>query len=304
MLNKPLIVVLLSTYNGEKYLEEQIESILKQRNVEVFLLVRDDGSSDQTISILKEYQERGCLKFYTGENKQPAKSFMDLIYSSPNAPYYAFCDQDDYWLDDKLEIAVNALERERSDIPCLYYGMPRIVDEKLKLIQPQPTAVETMTTFNSCLVNSKATGCTMVFNKSLCDLLKSAKPEYVLMHDAWVHKVCLALEGKVIFDPDVHILYRQHGNNVVGVPKGFLGKIRLYVNELKNDDQMRSRCVRSLVESYGNLMAPDKKRKAEIVANYQESLTNTLRLFFDRKIKTDYWKRNLMYKSAVLLRRY
>ena len=304
MSNKPLVIVLLSTYNGERFLREQIDSILKQKNVDVRLFVRDDGSSDSTISILEEYQNHGYLSFYTGENKRPAQSFMDLVYSSPDAPYYAFCDQDDYWIDDKLEIAVNKLEREDKDIPCLYYGMPRIVDEKLCILQPQPKTSETMTTFESCLVNSKATGCTMVFNEKLASILKLAKPDYVLMHDAWVHKVCLALEGKVIFDPDVHILYRQHNGNVVGAPKNLREKLDLYLNEFKKADQMRSRCIKSLVESYGNLMTPEKLEEAKIVAYYRDSISKTMRLLFNKRIKTNYWKRNVMYKGAVLFRRF
>lgn len=298
------VVVLLSSYNGEKYLKEQIDSILTQEGVVVQLIVRDDGSKDSTLDILEGYQTKGKLKYYSGENKRTAQSFMDLVYAAPEAEFYAFSDQDDYWLPDKLRIGVEQIKKENCNTPLLYYGMPRIVDEKLNLILPQSATCETMTTFESCLVNSKATGCTMIFNKVLWHILKSARPEYVLMHDAWAHKVCLALEGKVIFDPDVHILYRQHGNNVVGVPKNLLGKIRLYYGEFKKDDQMRSRCVKSLVESFGEQMPPDKRHEAEIVAHYKDDWVKTLRLLFNRKIKTDYWKRNIMYKSAVLFRRF
>ena len=298
------VVVLLSSYNGEKYLKEQIDSILNQEGVYVHLIVRDDGSKDSTLDILEGYKKRGKLKYYNGDNKRTAQSFMDLIYTAPEAEFYALSDQDDYWLPDKLRIGVEKIKKEDCQTPILYYGMPRIVDEKLNLIRPQSDTSEIMTTFESCLVNSKATGCTMVFNKSLCDILKSAKPDYVLMHDAWAHKVCLALDGKVLFDSDVHILYRQHGNNVVGIPKNLLDKIRLYYGEFKKDNQMRSRCVRSLVESYGERMLPDKRQKAEMVAYYRDDFVKTLRLFCNGKIKTDYWKRNIIYKVAVLFRRF
>lgn len=298
------VIVLLSTYNGERFLREQIDSILNQEGIDVNLIVRDDGSKDSTLDILEEYKKEGKLKYYTGENKRTAQSFMDLIYTAPEAEFYAFSDQDDYWLPDKLRIGVEQIKKENCKTPLLYYGMPRIVDEKLNLIKSQSATCETMTTFESCLVNSKATGCTMIFNKALWHILKSTRPDYVLMHDAWAHKVCLALGGKVIFDPDVHILYRQHGNNVVGVPKNLLGKIKLYYGEFQKDDQMRSRCVRSLVESFGDQMSPDKRKEAEIVAYYSDDLVKTLRLLFNRRIKTNYWKRNIMYKSAVLFRRF
>lgn len=294
------VVVLLSTYNGEKFLREQIDSVLNQKDVNVQIIVRDDGSSDATIDILNEYKQSGKIVFYTGENKRTAQSFMDLVYSSPDSDYYAFCDQDDYWLPDKLSIGVEKIKAETDDVPILYYGMPRIVDEKLNPLYEDPPVCETMTTFNSCLVNSKATGCTMVFNRKLCELLKSSHPDYVLMHDAWAHKVCLAMDGKVIFDPDVHILYRQHGGNVVGVPKNFMGKIKLYYSEFQKNDQMRSRCVQSLLDSYGDHMSSEKRRTAEIVANYRNDFRSKMKLFFNREIKTDYRKRNLLYKLAVL----
>lgn len=294
-------MVLLSTYNGAKYLREQLDSILKQTNVNVQIIVRDDGSSDATLEILKEYKQAGRIHYYSGENKRTAQSFMDLVYNSPDSDYYAFCDQDDYWLPDKLIIGMEAIKAEKEDdMPLLYYGMPRIVDEKLKDIYANPPICETMTTYNSCLVNSKATGCTMVFNRKLCNLLKSSRPDYILMHDAWAHKVCLAMDGKVIFDPDVHILYRQHGGNVVGVPKNFIGKMKLYYREFQKDDQMRSRCIQSLLDSYGDRMSTEKRKKAEIVAAYKNSFGSKMKLFFNREIRTDYWKRNLLYKLAVL----
>ena len=94
------VLILLSTYNGERYIKEQIESLLKQENVKVSILVRDDGSTDGTINILNEYQKQGKLKWYTGENLKPAKSFMNLVENAPEYEYYAFCDQDDVWLKD------------------------------------------------------------------------------------------------------------------------------------------------------------------------------------------------------------
>ena len=89
------ITVLMSTYNGEMFIREQIDSILNSKDVELQLLVRDDGSSDQTIPILKSYQTKKKLSFYQGHNVRPAKSFMELLCKAPNSKYYAFSDQDD-----------------------------------------------------------------------------------------------------------------------------------------------------------------------------------------------------------------
>ena len=96
----------MSTYNGQKYIRQQIDSILQQTNVEVNLLVRDDGSKDDTIKILDEYKQEGKLTYYTGPNLGPQLSFLNLLNNCPKADYYAFADQDDYWEKDKLSTAV------------------------------------------------------------------------------------------------------------------------------------------------------------------------------------------------------
>lgn len=126
------ILVLMSTYNGEKYLKEQIDSILAQKNVEVTIRVRDDGSTDGTIRILEEYQKCGKLNWYSSTNMGPAKSFLDLVYNAPlKYDYYAFCDQDDYWKEDKLYKAIERLEHF-DDKPALYHCELEIVDENRK----------------------------------------------------------------------------------------------------------------------------------------------------------------------------
>ena len=107
------VCVLMSTYNGEKYLKEQIDSILKQKGVKVNLLVRDDGSTDNTLSLLEEYKKKGLLDYCCGSNMKPARSFMELLSIAPDSDYYAFSDQDDYWEHDKLFNAVKNTEKKR-----------------------------------------------------------------------------------------------------------------------------------------------------------------------------------------------
>ena len=100
----------MSSYNGEMYLDEQLESIVAQKGVMTDILVRDDGSSDHTCDILDQWQQKTSLRWYSGENIGPARSFMDLLRQSGDSCYYAFSDQDDYWLSDKLKVAVDKLE--------------------------------------------------------------------------------------------------------------------------------------------------------------------------------------------------
>lgn len=103
------VAVLMATYNGERFLREQLDSLLNQKDVTVKILVRDDNSKDSTVSILEEYKSKSLLQWYTGEHLGVEKNFLDLLRHAPEADYYAFCDQDDVWDDNKLSVAINHL---------------------------------------------------------------------------------------------------------------------------------------------------------------------------------------------------
>ena len=122
------VTILLSTYNGEKYLEEQLESITSQKGVSTKIIVRDDGSSDRTCDILDTWKEKSALTWYRGENIGPAQSFMDLLRNAGDACYYAFSDQDDFWLSDKMQTAVSKLE-SYDGRPALYFCQTELVDK-------------------------------------------------------------------------------------------------------------------------------------------------------------------------------
>ena len=143
------ITVLMSTYNGEKYLHEQIDSILRQQGVKVNLLVRDDGSTDNTLAILDKYQEEGLLTFYTGENLGPQRSFLHLLQQAPQSDYYAFADQDDIWLEDKLSTGIKQLQNDKEK-PALYFSQTQLTDEELN---PIPSVIiHPKVTFGEMLV--------------------------------------------------------------------------------------------------------------------------------------------------------
>ena len=127
------IAVLMSSYNGEKYILKQIESILAQVGCEVHLFVRDDGSCDSTTEILKKYADEGKLEWYQGDNLKPAKSFLKLLYESGEYDYYAFADQDDIWDNDKLSYGIQYLEKYQ-DKPAIYFSKARYIDSEDNLI--------------------------------------------------------------------------------------------------------------------------------------------------------------------------
>ena len=136
----------MSSYNGEEFIREQIDSILGQEGVETALHVRDDGSTDSTQEILEEYRKQGKLRWYTGDNLKPAKSFMDLIATvETDAEYIALSDQDDVWLPEKLKTATEALKEFPKDRPAMYYGNTKLVDRELKEIRQEPATYVSLT---------------------------------------------------------------------------------------------------------------------------------------------------------------
>lgn len=220
------IAVLMSTYNGENYIKEQIDSILAQTgDFTLELWVRDDGSRDGTVDILARYAEAGKLRWYTGENRKPAHSFMDLLLSCPEYDYYAFADQDDVWQPDKLASGISQLKAQEG--PALYCANAQLVDRHLdslgRCVYKQPPRLDLHTL--SCA--GDLLGCTMVFNAPLAQLLQSCPmPGAMVMHDFYLALVCLLAGGNILFDQTPRMLYRQHGANVVGASHSKLSALK------------------------------------------------------------------------------
>ncbi len=261
------VLVIMATYNGQKYLREQIQSILGQEKVRVSLLVRDDNSNDRTCNILENYQNQGKLEWYTGIHLNVTKGYFDLMKKavSYNVDYIAFSDQDDVWDKDKLYVAVQALEKFNENIPSLYYCGQRLVDSNLKPIANHE--LNRQRSLKTRFILSDFAGCTGVFNKRLLNEVIGYEPNYMLMHDTWILKICLALGGSVVVDSGCHMNYRQHDSNAVGLGRNlpaYLKQVRQYLNEYKVELQMRE-----LLKGYGNRMVPEYKELAEACCNYR-----------------------------------
>lgn len=300
LIKKKKILVLMSTYNGEKYLKEQIDSLLSQENVDLNILVRDDGSSDSTLSILKDYSNKGLLTWYCGENLRSAKSFMDLIQRASNADYYAFCDQDDVWNPDKLYMAISKLEKfKEKDCSVLYCSNYQLVDEQLNNLSDN-NHVST-TTFNAALVSSCATGCTIVFNYELLKILKKFNPTNIVMHDDWAHKVCLSVGGIVIYDSNKMLKYRQHDNNVDGGQHSFKQRLQGILRRIIYKDCIRSKQIQDILIGYYEQMSNENYEMAYMVANYKKNIRLRIKLLFSKTVITPFNKLNRGFKVAILL---
>lgn len=292
---KPVACVLMSTYNGERYLQQQIDSLYTQQDVDICIVARDDGSTDSTLNILDcNATEKECFSWYADGHLGSARSFLNLISNAPEAEYYALCDQDDVWDKDKLKCAIEMLETADPAKPALYYSNLRVVDENLSFHRNAHGKPWVMRNKYSALVDVAATGCTVVFNKALCDLLKARMPKECKMHDEWIFMVC-SFFGTVIYDFEPHISYRQHSSNVLGTHlDGYsLRWVKQKLRRTKEESWLpRSVNANSLLEEYRDLLTDKEIRKIEKVADCNRSILKRINLLTDlgihgRSIKTD-----------------
>lgn len=247
------VAILMSTYNGEKYLREQIDSILFQKGVEVTLYIRDDGSSDGTIDIVKKYAQKYQNIIWTiGKNVGVGNSFMQLIYDCPDDfDYYAFSDQDDIWLEDKLKVAIDNIKPK--DRPALYASNQMLVDENGSQISLRyPKDYDMQNSVEAQFQINRISGCTFVFNKMLKKVLSEPvrRPTEELLrkriHDVWVSNVAALYDG-IVYDNNAYIQYRQHENNVVGAyAYGHLYDLKEKIKKIKNPAYRNGRSSISL----------------------------------------------------------
>lgn len=298
------VIVLLSTYNGEKYLAEQINSLLKQEGVSVEIIVRDDGSTDSTCDMLNRWQSQGVIKWYSGGNAGAAGSFMELLYNSPDAEYYAFCDQDDIWFPDKLIRGISAIkEKKTNNVPVLYFSAQTLIDEESNIIGH--SIPKRLFTFGESLLRNPAAGCTMIFNKATRDLIIKNPPRYVYMHDMWLYMSCQAVNGTIIFDPKPSMLYRQHGNNVVGCKQSLYQKAkRRFKMFLDGKDSIRLKTCEELLHCFSSKMPERHVYILKNILSYRKSLIAKFRVLFFPELKTTSPIAKLALAISLLMNRY
>lgn len=224
-----LVAILLATYNGEKYITQQLQSIANQTCKDVAVYVHDDGSTDDTLAIVKSFEEKTDLKIVVlddDRSRGPRDSFMWLL-EHVDARYYMFCDQDDVWLPQKVEKSIAKLQtieaKHTKTMPCMIHSDLRVVDASLNTIHESmwelwQMDVKLMRRLPYLAIKNVFTGCTMAINRAARD--KSLEGyQYAHMHDHWVGMV-VAKYGVIDCVPERLMLYRQHGGNVVSAGEG------------------------------------------------------------------------------------
>lgn len=292
------VTVLLSTFNGGKFLREQLDSLLAQKGVKVNIFIRDDGSTDNTAEILREYESRQQLSWYQGQNKGWAMSFMELVSKAPDSDFYAFCDQDDVWQQDKLSRAVGKIEKSGRE-NVLYFS--NLTSWRSGMEEGLVKGDFHFDRYTS-LVMCQAYGCTMVFDRALMMLLRNHMPDSVAAHDYWVY-LTASFFSTLIYDEQSRILYRQHGTNQVGSQNRMSEVLKRRYNLFfhRNSRFRHDLQAETFLSLYQDILSDEDKYAVRLVADYRKSLKNKLALIADKRIWTGMRRHDVVFVTKIIL---
>ncbi len=264
-----LVTVLLAVYNGEKYLAAQLDSILGGSFKNFNILIRDDGSTDNSLKIAEDYANRySQITVLQGEPTGSAcRNFFELIKAADD-DYVMFCDQDDYWLPDKIQKTFEKMlvtENGDKQTPVLIHTDLSVADAELNIIAPSFFKFQAISpersALNNLLVQNNVTGCTAMINRSLLNLAKNA-PDSCAMHDWWLALLAAAF-GKTAYLDEPTMLYRQHGDNQVGAKKatGMDFIVRKIKTRKQTEANYRAAFAQAneLLRLYGDKLTPKQR---------------------------------------------
>jgi len=301
------VAILMGTFNGGKYLSAQLESIACQTYCDWTLIASDDGSTDETVALLEQFQRvhgAARVQIRRGPRAGFAQNFLAMACEAGiRADYYAFCDQDDVWLPEKLQLTIERLERERrtaddtQELPLLYCGRTAYVRNDLRVYSHSPLFIFPCS-FRNALVQSVAGGNTMAFNHATKVLLEGAGTLPISSHDWWAYLLVTGVGGRVFYDPRPLILYRQHAEALSGGNSSLLSKFSRLIRLFKGDfklllnrnsyclDAVRPQLVDHALEVLGlfermrKARFKDRLRLFSVCGVYRQSLSGTLTLMF------------------------
>lgn len=274
------VCILMSTYNGEKYIEEQIQSIFNQTIwQDCFLYIRDDGSKDDTRNILKKYEKLPNVKVEYGKNLGYAASFAKLLETAPESEFYSYSDQDDYWYSNKLERGIAFLEKENKNIPLMYFANCDYTDKYLNIIGKRTLNI-TSFTFEKALFDCWALGFTQIINKKLRDLQVLAKDKAV--HDHFSEMLALAF-GKQIYDTFSCAKYRRHENTITTTRNNTLKIKRELIKKLLTKNGLKNvKEYSALNENYNFLFTDKQKKLISALSKEKKNIHEKMTLIFYR----------------------
>lgn len=295
------IAVLMSTYNGEKYLDQQLDSLYRQSlRDSMKIYIRDDGSRDRTPDRIRRWADKMDIELYRGENVGPARSFWELFMDdSIRADYYAFCDQDDIWDPDKLEAAVRRLNGNTHLYVCGF----RSIDERGRVICARGTSAVPEISVPALFVSGAAQGCAMVFTDALREYVRKMNLTQIPMHDLMLTLYALNY-GDFYWDRKPHFSYRMHRENVVAKQnKSGIGKLKsTYSSWIGGSRNPMYLVAKEYMDNCPKLRT-ETREYLETMSGYKGSIRRKIRLiFYFRKKKAGFDQRALRsYQMRILL---
>jgi len=273
-----MISILLASYNGEKYIAEQIDSLLAQTVQDFKLFICDDSSTDSTFSIITQYAAKHPEKIYATQNpvnSGGAKHNFIRMMIEHSADYIMLCDQDDVWLPYKIETTLARMQEMESEFgsgtPLLVHTDLIVVGENLETISPSYKAAMNAdygkTKLHNQIIQNTLTGCTAMYNRALAGLITEA-PQFMVMHDWWLMLIASAF-GKIAPLDGKTILYRQHGKNDTGAKK--VKALSFKIHKLLNYKEIKKALnetypqAQSLLDIYGSKLTQEQKK---LLADY------------------------------------
>lgn len=280
--------VVMATYNGAGYIVEQMTSIMSQRDVDVSLTIYDDCSTDGTVAVVREYIETVCsdaerplIRLIVGEQNIgfPGSFFAGLDGAPNNVDFYAFADQDDVWLLDKLSDSLSALDgRLDADTPILYTEPTTCVNEELDFLYER-SLDSLRISVSSFFLRARCAAHTMVFNRALRDhLLAFSSRHYGFSHGYLALILSIATGGSLVVGNRSHTLHRRLGSSVSDGGKGIGNRVRAEINNLLRPNINRSALARELLEYKPELLGEQDRTFLETCASYRGSVRSHLRL--------------------------
>ena len=295
--------ILLSTYNGSRFILEQLDSLTSQLDCLVDIRARDDGSTDDTAEKLRRHsQADGRLTIVGGSNLGVTNSFLSLLRDAPDGyDAYFFCDQDDVWNPRKVSYAMRTLSAQAAATPALYFCRLRYISETG--VHLGSSRVPPHVGLQNALVENVAIGCTLAMNgaarRAICDRL----PKRAIMHDWWSYLVVSAL-GAVVFDPRTLIDYRQHGGNTVGAEQGKLSVRMVRRFRRKADVVTRSAQAAEFLHLYSDKMPRENRQLVELFVAGKHSWRRRIDLLRQQLVRRSTWSDQLLLSAQLAINDY
>lgn len=301
------VAVLMSTYNGDKYIKEQIDSILSQKcDYKIDLIVRDDGSTDTTMIVLKEYELNKQLIVYSDKNLGAGYSFLKMLIDNPGYDFYLFSDQDDFWKSNKIQDGIDKIKDVQNY--GLYCSNAKMCDSTLNPIGRN--VHKSMKFFNSKRVFlglACAQGCTMVLNAKLAKIIYSKKlPEDIVLHDSYITSLCFLLGGYFYADKADTIKYRMHSNNIGGLNTASQNnalqmikiRIKYIFSKPKNSIVIQNKYI---IEQYGNSLSHDEIALMTYIIRAKKSFLKRVKIALDLDLRDESFNLDISNRVKILL---